>query len=102
MTEFSDTDRAHMARALELAERGQYSARPNPMVGCVIVNDGKVVGEGWHAVAGEAHAEIHALQAAGGQGRGSTAYVTLEPCVHHGKTPPCTDALIKAGVAARK
>jgi diaminohydroxyphosphoribosylaminopyrimidine deaminase/5-amino-6-(5-phosphoribosylamino)uracil reductase len=99
MTQFSDSDRAHMARALQLAEHGRYSAHPNPMVGCVVVRGGEVVGEGWHAVAGEAHAEIHALQAAGDNARGSTVYVTLEPCVHHGRTPPCTDALIKAGVA---
>ncbi len=98
MVEFSDSDRAHMVRALQLAERGRYSAHPNPMVGCVIVHGGEVVGEGWHAVAGEAHAEIHALQAAGERADGATAYVTLEPCVHHGKTPPCTRALIEAGV----
>lgn len=99
MADFSDTDRMHMQRALRLAERGRYAAHPNPVVGCVIVRDGAVVGEGWHAVAGEAHAEINALQAAGGSARGATIYVTLEPCVHHGKTPPCTDALIEAGVA---
>ncbi len=95
---FSDVDRGYMARALELAERGCYSAHPNPMVGCVLVKDAEVVGEGWHMAAGEAHAEINALQAAGGQARGATAYVTLEPCAHHGKTPPCADALIDAGV----
>ncbi len=99
MTDFTAADRAHMARAIELAARGRYAAHPNPMVGCVIVRDGQVVGEGWHAVAGEAHAEILALQAAGGQARGATVYVTLEPCAHHGKTPPCDDALIRAGVA---
>ena len=88
-----------MTRALHLARRGQYSAHPNPMVGCVIVNDGHVVGEGWHVVAGEAHAEINALLAAGDRARGATVYVTLEPCSHTGKTPPCTDALIDAGVA---
>ena len=91
-------DSAHMARALQLAARGRYSAHPNPVVGCVIVRDDEVVGEGWHARAGEPHAEILALQAAGDAARGATAYVTLEPCAHHGKTPPCADALIDAGV----
>ena len=99
MPGFNDSDRAYMARALELAERGRFAALPNPMVGCVIVRDNTVVGEGWHAVAGEAHAEIHALRAAGEKANGATVYVTLEPCVHHGKTPPCADALIRAGVA---
>lgn len=88
-----------MTRALQLAERGRYSAHPNPVVGCVIVTGGEVVGEGWHEKAGKAHAEINALQAAGERARGATAYVTLEPCSHHGKTPPCTEALIAAGVA---
>jgi len=88
-----------MARALRLAELGLYSSTPNPRVGCVIVKDGVVVGEGWHRRAGEAHAEIHALHAAGKQARGATAYVTLEPCSHHGRTPPCAEALIAAGVA---
>ena len=87
-----------MARALRLAERGLYSTSPNPRVGCVLVRDGKVVGEGWHQRAGEAHAEIHALSAAGEEARGATAYITLEPCSHHGRTPPCTDALLAAGV----
>ncbi len=87
-----------MACALRLAERGLYSTSPNPRVGCVLVRDGKVVDEGWHQRAGEAHAEIHALSAAGEQARGATAYVTLEPCSHHGRTPPCTDALLAAGV----
>ena len=91
-------DSAHMARALQLAARGRYGAHPNPMVGCVIVRDGAVVGEGWHALAGEAHAEINALDAAGDAARGATAYVTLEPCAHHGKTPPCADALVEAGI----
>jgi diaminohydroxyphosphoribosylaminopyrimidine deaminase/5-amino-6-(5-phosphoribosylamino)uracil reductase len=99
MSEFSENDRAHMTRALHLARRGEYSAHPNPMVGCVIVNDGHVVGEGWHAFTGEPHAEINALRAAGERARGATVYVTLEPCSHHGKTPPCADALIDAGVA---
>jgi len=88
-----------MARALRLAERGQYAAHPNPMVGCVLVRDETIVGEGWHVAAGEAHAEINALEAAGDSARGSTAYVTLEPCAHHGKTPPCVEALISAGVS---
>jgi diaminohydroxyphosphoribosylaminopyrimidine deaminase/5-amino-6-(5-phosphoribosylamino)uracil reductase len=100
MSEFSATDCAHMAHALRLAERGLYSSHPNPMVGCVLVRDGKVVGEGWHRSAGEAHAEINALDTAGDKAKGATAYVTLEPCTHHGKTPPCTEALIHAGVAA--
>lgn len=93
---FSDSDRSHMARALELAERGLYTTTPNPRVGCVIVRDGAVVGEGWHVRTGEAHAETIALQAAGDRAQGATAYVTLEPCSHHGRTPPCSDALIRA------
>lgn len=88
-----------MARALMLARHGLYSTDPNPRVGCVLVQDGALVGEGWHERAGEAHAEIRALQAAGAQVRGATAYVTLEPCCHHGRTPPCVDALLAAGVA---
>ncbi len=88
-----------MARALRLARKGLFTTTPNPRVGCVIVKDDVVVGEGWHARAGEAHAEIHALNAAGAQARGATAYITLEPCSHHGRTPPCADALIGAGVA---
>lgn len=99
MTEFSETDRAFMARALELAWRGQYSAHPNPMVGCVIANQDELVGEGWHMAPGEAHAEVHALESAGTRARGGTVYVTLEPCSHQGRTPPCTEALIRAGVA---
>ena len=91
-------DSAHMARALQLAARGRYGAHPNPMVGCVIVRDGVVVGEGWHEKAGEAHAEINALRIAGNAARGATVYVSLEPCAHHGKTPPCADALAEAGV----
>ncbi|HEX5804441.1 MAG TPA: bifunctional diaminohydroxyphosphoribosylaminopyrimidine deaminase/5-amino-6-(5-phosphoribosylamino)uracil reductase RibD [Azospira sp.] len=96
---FSAADHGFMARALQLAERGLYSTSPNPRVGCVLVRDGAVVGEGWHQRAGEAHAEVHALQAAGAAARGATAYVTLEPCNHHGRTPPCVDALLAAGVA---
>lgn len=91
-------DSQWMALALRLAERGLYSTSPNPRVGCVLVKDGKVVGEGWHERAGEPHAEVHALRAAGKQALGATAYVTLEPCSHHGRTPPCADALIAAGV----
>ncbi|UZE17356.1 bifunctional diaminohydroxyphosphoribosylaminopyrimidine deaminase/5-amino-6-(5-phosphoribosylamino)uracil reductase RibD [Pseudomonas sp. B21-054] len=92
-------DAHYMARALELARRGHYTTHPNPRVGCVIVRDGQIVGEGWHIRAGEPHAEVHALRAAGEQARGATAYVTLEPCSHHGRTPPCADALVNAGVA---
>lgn len=88
-----------MAEALRLAARGQYSVHPNPQVGCVIVRDGEVVGRGAHLRAGEAHAEVHALAEAGEQARGATAYVTLEPCAHHGRTPPCAEALIAAGIA---
>lgn len=88
-----------MARALQLAECGLYTTSPNPRVGCVLVRDGKVVGEGWHERAGEPHAEVLALRAAGNAAHGATAYVTLEPCSHHGRTPPCTDALIAAGIA---
>jgi diaminohydroxyphosphoribosylaminopyrimidine deaminase/5-amino-6-(5-phosphoribosylamino)uracil reductase len=89
---------AHMARALELAERGLYTTDPNPRVGCVVVRDGRVLGEGWHAKAGEPHAEVMALRSIGGEARGATAYVTLEPCSHTGRTPPCADALIAAGI----
>ncbi len=96
---FEATDHAFMARAMRLAEEGLYSTRPNPRVGCVIVKNGEVVGEGFHLQAGGPHAEIHALQSAGDAARDSTVYVTLEPCSHHGRTPPCADALIHAGVA---
>ncbi|HUX29756.1 MAG TPA: bifunctional diaminohydroxyphosphoribosylaminopyrimidine deaminase/5-amino-6-(5-phosphoribosylamino)uracil reductase RibD [Thiobacillus sp.] len=95
---FSAADHAHMARALQLAARGLYTTSPNPRVGCVIVRDGHVVGAGWHERAGTPHAEIHALKAAGNAARGATVYVTLEPCSHHGRTPPCAEALVNAGV----
>ncbi len=91
-------DQFYMARALRLAEQGLYSAHPNPRVGCVIVAQQQVVGEGWHVRAGEPHAEVHALQQAGARAQGATAYVTLEPCSHHGLTPPCAEALVRAGV----
>jgi len=90
-------DEHYIGRALELAERGRYSVSPNPMVGCVFVRDGVILGEGWHERAGEAHAEVNALRNAGDV-RGATMYVTLEPCSHHGRTPPCADAVIASGV----
>ena len=96
---FTIDDTRHMARALKLAARGRTTAHPNPMVGCVIARDGEVVGEGWHRRTGEPHAEIVALEAAGTDARGSTVYFSLEPCSHHGRTPPCADALVEAGVA---
>lgn len=95
---FTAQDHAHMARALRLAERGLHTTMPNPRVGCVIVRAGEVVGEGWHERAGEPHAEVHALRQAGDRARGATAYVSLEPCSHHGRTPPCANALIDAGI----
>ena len=99
MDRFSAADSAFMAQALRLAARGRYTAHPNPMVGCVLVRDGRVVGTGWHELAGDAHAEVNALREAGDAARGATAFVTLEPCAHHGKTPPCAEALLAAGVA---
>ena len=96
---FSANDQKFMARALQLAAQGLYTTDPNPRVGCVLVRDGVIVGEGWHRKAGQAHAEVEALQHAGESAHGSTAYLTLEPCSHHGRTPPCVEALIKAGVA---
>ncbi len=98
MNEFSADDAAFMARALQLAERGLWTTHPNPRVGCVLVRDGAVVGEGWHERAGGPHAEVMALRMAGEGARGSTAYVTLEPCCHHGRTPPCSEALVAAGI----
>jgi diaminohydroxyphosphoribosylaminopyrimidine deaminase/5-amino-6-(5-phosphoribosylamino)uracil reductase len=101
MTGCAATDRAFMARALALAERGLYTASPNPRVGCVIVKDGLAIGEGWHERAGLPHAEVNALDDARARGhdpRGATLYVTLEPCNHTGRTPPCTDAVLAAGI----
>lgn len=97
--DFSATDHAMMTRALRLAEHGAYTTRPNPMVGCVLARGDDIVGEGWHRLAGGPHAEVLALQAAGERARGATAYVSLEPCAHTGKTGPCADALVAAGVA---
>ena len=95
---FSIEDHQFMSRAIELARRGLYTTDPNPRVGCIIVNNGTIVGEGWHVRAGEGHAEVNALAQAGENAEGATVYVSLEPCCHHGKTPPCTDALISAKV----
>lgn len=92
-------DQIWMRRAIELARQGQYSTKPNPNVGCVIVKDGIVIGEGFHPQAGQPHAEVFALRQAGEQARGATAYVTLEPCAHYGRTPPCAKGLVEAGVA---
>ncbi len=92
-------DEATMRRALALAARGRGLVSPNPLVGAVVVRDGRVVGEGWHDGPGNPHAEVHALRSAGALARGATLYVTLEPCDHHGRTPPCTNALLEAGVA---
>jgi len=99
---FSTADYSFMAQALKLAERGRFTARPNPMVGCVLVKDKKIIGSGWHQQAGQPHAEVNALADAAKAGKdvsGATAYVTLEPCSHQGRTGPCADALIKANVA---
>lgn len=90
-------DSFFMRRALELARRGEGRVEPNPMVGCAVVRDGEMVGEGWHQQFGGPHAEIHALAEAGEKARGATLYVTLEPCCHHGKTPPCSEAILKSG-----
>jgi diaminohydroxyphosphoribosylaminopyrimidine deaminase / 5-amino-6-(5-phosphoribosylamino)uracil reductase len=95
---FSAFDEVAMRRALELAERGLYSTHPNPRVGAVLARDEEIVGEGWHERAGEPHAEPIAIRASGERARGATAYVTLEPCCHHGRTPPCVDVLIASGV----
>ena len=96
---FSATDQHFMAHALRLAEHGLYTTTPNPRVGCVVVRDGRIVGEGWHRQAGQSHAEALALAQAGEAARGATAYVTLEPCAHFGRTPPCALALIRAGIS---
>ncbi|MBF6635190.1 bifunctional diaminohydroxyphosphoribosylaminopyrimidine deaminase/5-amino-6-(5-phosphoribosylamino)uracil reductase RibD [Rouxiella silvae] len=93
------SDEYYMARAFELARKGRFTTTPNPNVGCVIVNNGEIVGEGFHVKAGGPHAEVHALRMAGERARGATAYVTLEPCSHHGRTPPCADALLAAGIS---
>ena len=96
---FSAADHAYMARAIALTERGRDTATPNPSVGCVIVKDGRVIAEGWHERAGESHAEARALAAATESPEGATVYLSLEPCSHHGRTPPCADALAAARVA---
>lgn len=95
----TDKDCSYMRHALALASKALGNTYPNPAVGCVIVKDGKIVGEGYHPKAGMPHAEVYALRAAGQQAQGSTAYVTLEPCNHYGRTPPCSQALVAAGVA---
>ena len=96
---FSSDDHAYMSQALQLAEKGLYSTSPNPRVGCVIVRDGKIAGSGWHVQTGQPHAEINALNIAGGAAQGATVYLTLEPCSHYGRTHPCAEALIRAKVA---
>lgn len=93
-----EKDRMYMARAFELAQKGRFTTSPNPNVGCVIVLNDEIVGEGYHQKAGEPHAEVFALRMAGDKAKGATAYVTLEPCSHHGRTPPCAEALINAGI----
>ncbi|WP_415911769.1 bifunctional diaminohydroxyphosphoribosylaminopyrimidine deaminase/5-amino-6-(5-phosphoribosylamino)uracil reductase RibD [Neptuniibacter sp. QD37_11] len=95
---WSVSDREYMARAIQLAKEGLYTTQPNPRVGCVLVKQGSIVGEGFHYRAGEGHAEVNALRVAGEEAKGATAYVTLEPCSHYGRTPPCSEALINAGV----
>jgi diaminohydroxyphosphoribosylaminopyrimidine deaminase/5-amino-6-(5-phosphoribosylamino)uracil reductase len=95
---FTDNDHTFMRTALELAAKGRYSTRPNPAVGCVVVKQGRIIGQGWHRKAGEPHAERLALAQAGEAARGATVYVTLEPCAHHGRTPPCANALVEAAV----
>ncbi len=94
-----ETDTVHLARAIEIAERGRSAVSPNPMVGAVLVRDGQVLGEGWHHAVGQPHAEREALRACTTDPAGATLYVSLEPCAHHGRTPPCTDAIVEAGIA---
>jgi diaminohydroxyphosphoribosylaminopyrimidine deaminase/5-amino-6-(5-phosphoribosylamino)uracil reductase len=98
-SDYSQADREYMALAIRLAKKGLVSTDPNPRVGCVIVNEGQIVGSGFHVRSGEGHAEVNALKEAGDRAKGATAYVTLEPCSHYGRTPPCAEALIKAGLA---
>ena len=98
MTEFTHAEHTYMARAIELAKKAWYTTSPNPRVGCVLVKNNEIIAEGFHQKAGEPHAEVHALRQAGDNAKGATAFVTLEPCSHTGKTPPCADALIAAGV----
>ena len=95
----TETDRLHLARSIELAERGTGRVTPNPVVGAVLVRDGVVLGEGWHAELGGPHAEVNAISEANGDTEGATLYVSLEPCCHHGRTPPCTDAILEARIA---
>src|SRR5256714_12108561 len=99
MTAVTATDAQHLERAIDLAQRGIGQVTPNPNVGAVVARDGEVVGEGWHEVYGGPHAEVNALRAAGEAARDATLYVSLEPCCHHGQTPPCTDAIVAAGIA---
>ena len=99
MVDFSKDDIRWMRRALTLAARGRGQVSPNPMVGALLVKDGAVVGQGWHRKFGGPHAEVEAIRAAGAAARGATLYVTLEPCAHTGKTPPCTEALLAAGIS---
>lgn len=99
MSQFSQFDHRMMSRALHLAAKGRFTTAPNPNVGCVITLNNEIIGEGYHARAGEPHAEVHALRQAGDRAKGATAYVTLEPCSHYGRTPPCAEGLIKAGIA---
>ena len=98
MKVFSENDRLFMKRALKLAARGKFTTSPNPAVGCVIVRNGMIIGEGYHHKAGEPHAEIMAMRSAGSSVAGATCYVTLEPCSHYDKNPPCAKALVEAGV----
>ena len=95
----SDTDKNHMLHCIALARKGEYSCKPNPLVGSIVVKNNKLIAEGWHRFAGQVHAEVDALEKAKEAVRGATLYVTLEPCSHHGRTPPCCDAIIKAGIS---